>query len=235
VASNDLCNAKSRNHAVTSTRNLRASSRIRRKSRETGDIPELRHYPSKTEIFGECADDQLLGICTRESFEKFGESECTPINAGLCVHAFNAAFIRFTSSPACAESSFPAFHPTPSPAEPIRDDVKMHVHHCLMRHRTIVLKNVVGSRAGGGEHCASEPWQYAPNGSGTFIRELVEKCLRLFWDDEKMTFRERTNVKKREHMRVFVHAVAWKLASKDPAKNRHDVECSGRPLWKHAA
>ena len=109
--------------------------------------------------------------------------------------------------------------------------MKVDVVDRLVSGRTVVLEHIVRGRAGGLHHRPAKPWQHPAQRRGRVVAELVELGDALSWNDQRVSRAQRTDVEKRQHVVVLVHAMAWNLAVENPIEDRglapdHAFKCT---------
>ena len=91
----------------------------------------------------------------------------------------------------------------------------MDVEHGLVRGGAVVLEDVVGARAGGGEHGAGDARQHAADRGGGVIGQGVEGRGRFLGDHQGVAARQWIDVEERKDGIVLVDAVARDLPAHD--------------------
>lgn len=99
------------------------------------------------------------------------------------------------------------------------DDVKVDVQDGLVGGGSVVLKDVVGGRAGGVDDGPAEAREGAAQGGGGVVGELIERRPGFLGDHERVAGAERTDIQEGEDGGVFVDLVAGDFAADDPGEN----------------
>ena len=98
--------------------------------------------------------------------------------------------------------------------------MEVDVHHGLMRAGAVILQNVERRGPSGFKNGPAQPGQHPAKGRRGFVRKLVERFCRLFWDEQGMAAAQRANVEKGENLIVFIDFVTRNLAGNDFQKDR---------------
>ena len=105
----------------------------------------------------------------------------------------------------------------------------MHVTHGLVGRGAVILQDVEVPGPRGLAHRTAQTRQHSTNGGGGFIRQLVQRFSRLFWDDQSMAVGYGVNVQEGQHVLVFVDLMTRYLAVQYFLKDRHRAQNKPNP------